>query len=66
MEIKVNSKAVEVTDGANLIEVLKVNNIEPKGIAVAVNGAVVPKTEYGNLVINPGDDIIIIKAFYGG
>lgn len=66
MEIKINSNPVEVAEGATLAEVLKANNIEPTGKAVAVNGAVVKKAGYDTHIINPGDDIIIIRAFYGG
>jgi sulfur carrier protein len=37
-----------------------------KGVAVAVNNSVVPKTEWTKHKINPNDAILIIKATQGG
>ena len=34
--------------------------------AVAVNGQMVPKTEYDATALHDGDTVLVIKAFYGG
>ena len=41
-------------------------NIPESGIAVAVNGDVVPKTDWESRIIADGDAIMVIRAFYGG
>lgn len=66
MEVKINSKTVEVASGITLAEALIANNIATKGIAVAVNETVIPKNCYDKHNLHQGDEIIIIKAFYGG
>ena len=41
-------------------------NISAVNIAVAVNGQMVPKTEYDATALHDGDTVLVIKAFYGG
>ena len=36
------------------------------GVAVAVNNAMVPRTEWATRTLAEGDDIVILKAFCGG
>lgn len=38
----------------------------PTGVAVAVNGAVVPRTQWPTTVLQPGDRIEIVGAVQGG
>lgn len=37
-----------------------------RGIAVALNGAVVPRAAWGNTALRPGDSIEIVRARQGG
>lgn len=37
-----------------------------KGIAVALNGAVVPRAEWSTTRLNPGDSVEIVRARQGG
>jgi sulfur carrier protein len=37
-----------------------------KGIAVAVNQTVVPKTEWDKRLLRQGDNVLVIKATQGG
>lgn len=69
MEIKVNDKSVVIDDNTTMSELIKTlytDNQTGAGIAVAVNGSLVPKKEWDNYVIIPSCDIVIIKAAYGG
>lgn len=66
MKIKLNDKEIEVVDGCSLTQALDQAGITPKGIATAVNNKVVPRTERDNYILHPGDDVVIINAFYGG
>jgi len=36
------------------------------GIAVAVNGAVIPRTAWAKHVLAPGDDVEVVGAVHGG
>ena len=67
MKIKINKTEQELNDGLNLKQVLEqMPNIPERGIAVAVNGDVVPKTDWESRIITDGDAIMVIRAFYGG
>jgi sulfur carrier protein len=37
-----------------------------KGIAVAINEAVIPKQQWGSYTIQPNDKVLVIKATQGG
>ena len=69
MEIKVNDKPIVITENitmTGLIQELYPENPVGAGIAVAVDGALVPKKEWSDYIINRSCDIVIIKAAYGG
>lgn len=66
MEIILNSKKITVDDGMTLSSVLEQQGIAPTGIATAVNGAVVGRDKRDGHTLKHGDNIVIIKAFYGG
>ena len=46
--------------------ILQAASIEPKGIAIAVDGTVVRKTDYNSFTLADGNEILVIQAFYGG
>jgi sulfur carrier protein len=63
----INNKSCLLEADSNLNVVLEQNGIlNQKGIAVAVNNVVVPKTEWQNKFLNENDKITIIKATQGG
>jgi sulfur carrier protein len=67
MKVFINNKDCVLQADANLISALEQNGIlTQKGIAVAVNNAVIPKTEWQTKVLNENDKITIIKATQGG
>lgn len=44
----------------------KAVDVEQRGIAVALNGSVVPRAEWPATQLNPGDTIEIVRARQGG
>lgn len=69
MEIKVNDKPVMITENITMSELIRElypENPVGAGIAVAVDGALVPKKEWSDYIINRPCDVVIIKAAYGG
>jgi sulfur carrier protein len=41
-------------------------DVGPRGIAVALNGSVVPRSAWSETALKPGDDIEIVRAMQGG
>ena len=66
MDIKVNDKSYTIEAGTTVAALLPVIGVEPKGIAVAVDGTVVPQPDWNTYVLTSGASVVIIKAFYGG
>ncbi len=66
MKITINEVSLELPTGATLQDALDAKGIAPAGIATAVNGAVVPAVRRASRALAEGDNIVIIKAFYGG
>jgi sulfur carrier protein len=65
--IRLNGEAQETTarDLAALLADLQVEK-GAKGVAVARNGEVVPKSEWGRVALAVGDEIEVVKLFAGG
>ncbi|HSZ24416.1 MAG TPA: sulfur carrier protein ThiS [Cytophagaceae bacterium] len=67
MIVLVNNKKLELNQADKIFEVFPLINIEAsKGIAVAVNNAVVPKSDWGNFTLKENDHVTIIRATQGG
>ncbi len=66
MEIKINDKPFQIEPGTTLEKALGDAGVNPRGVATAVNGDVVPASERSTKVLADGDTILVIKAFYGG
>lgn len=67
LDLRVNG-ATETLDVATVADLLDAKGVEParKGIAVALNGAVVPRARWGEQTLSSGDTIEIIQARQGG
>jgi len=68
MRVNVNGRSVELNAGARVgdaVTALRPGRNE-RGIAVAVNGEVVPRSEWLHVELAPGDDVEILTAVAGG
>ena len=68
MEITVNGKAYELSESLSLEALLRqlaLPNAEG-GIAVALNGELVRRAEWGDKRVAPGDALEIVQATQGG
>lgn len=65
--IRVNGET-EPLAAATLADLLaeKAVDTEQKGIAVALNGAVVPRAAWPQTPLTPGDNVEIVRARQGG
>jgi len=67
MEVTVNQQNFIVPDNCNVQALLAdVLQHPDRGLAIAINEVIVPKTQWENHKLNQGDKIIIIKATKGG
>jgi len=67
MEININGKSKNVEVNASLeLLVISENGENIKGIAVAINDTVIPKSNWSSTILNENDQITIIKATQGG
>ena len=63
----VNNVAQEAAENQLLNDLLAARGItEPRGLAVAVNDAVVPRAEWSHHTVQAHDRITIIRATQGG
>ena len=67
MTISLNNQTIEI-EAQQVLSILISKQVGEKqnGIAVAVNGRVVPKTSWTEVTVNENDEILIIKATQGG
>ena len=66
MKLKVNSKETEVKDGCTVAELASQLTLPEKGIAIAVNNKMTPRTEWNERILQPNDSLVVIKAACGG
>ena len=67
MEVILNHNKINLENASSLTALLQVQNLsDKKGIAVAVNNKVVPRSKWNEHVLNADDSITIIKATQGG
>lgn len=66
IRIVFNNKPTELESDTSLQEFIDKNGMIPTNIAIAVNNSVVPKEKWESTIINDGDTLLIIKAYYGG
>ena len=66
--LQVNGQGREVPEGTRVGELvaLVTGRAEPAGVAVAVNGRVVPRSSWGQAVLGDGDAVEIVQAVQGG
>ena len=64
--ITLNNEKKQLNDNLTIAQLLELEGVTAVNIAVAVNNAVVAKTDYGSSKLSDGVSVLIIKAFYGG
>ena len=67
LEIRLNGQDVPL-GAATIADLLAERAVEmnQRGIAVALNGSVVPRSAWGETALRPGDNIEIVRAKQGG
>ena len=65
-KIQLNGDRYEINDGTNLNELLNKLKIQKNKVATEVNGEIVEKSKYPNLILNKDDKVEIVKFIGGG
>lgn len=65
MKVNINNKQTEV-QAQTLAALATEMSLPDKGVAVAVNNRMKPRTEWEQTALGEGDNIVIIKAVCGG
>jgi thiamine biosynthesis protein ThiS len=66
MQITVNGKPREIDGETDLPSFLRTFDINPKLVAVAINGEVIPKHEYAAARVHEGDALEVVRMVGGG
>jgi sulfur carrier protein len=64
--VRVNGADREVLDGITVSGLLEVLGAPATGVAVAVDGVVVPRAEHGRTVVPEGASVEVLTAVQGG
>lgn len=66
MKVLVNNKETELSAQATIAGMRLALQLPDKGIAIAVNNKMIPRTEWDAFALKENDNIVIIKAACGG
>ncbi|EXG80115.1 sulfur carrier protein ThiS [Cryptosporangium arvum] len=64
--LRVNGREVEVSDPTTVAVLVRQLTPSPRGVAVAVNGAVVPRGGWAGAQLTDGDEVEVLMAVQGG
>ena len=66
MKLSVNNKETEIAPGTFIDKLADSLQLPDKGVAIAVNNKMIPRTEWNQYELRESDQVIIIKAACGG
>ena len=65
-KIQLNGDPYEINSGTNLSELLKKLRIQKNKVAIEVNGKIIEKNKYTNLILKKNDKVEIVHFIGGG
>ena len=65
-KIQLNGEPYEISNWTNLNELLNKLKIQKNKVAVEVNGVIIEKNKYPNLILNKDDKVEIVNFLGGG
>ncbi|HAT21353.1 MAG: sulfur carrier protein ThiS [Dehalococcoidia bacterium] len=67
MNINLNGKASEIKSGSSLMSLIdELGLTGRKAIAIALNGEVLTRERYKEIILNEGDSLEVVRAIGGG
>ena len=65
-KIQLNGNYYEINDGTNLNQLLNRLKIQKNKVAIEVNGEIIERNKYHNLILNKNDKVEIVHFIGGG
>ena len=65
-KIQLNGDPYEINHGTNLNELLNKLKLQKNKVAIEVNGEIVERNKYQNLILNKNDKVEIVHFIGGG
>tara|TARA_B100001996_G_scaffold276643_1_gene217270 strand:- start:368 stop:586 length:219 start_codon:yes stop_codon:yes gene_type:complete len=65
-KIQLNGNSYEINKGINLDQLLNKLKIKKNKVAIEVNGNIIEKNKYSNLILNKNDRVEIVHFIGGG
>ena len=66
MTVVINGEAQELSSGTTVAVLVDALGRSPKGMAVAINEEVVPRSTWRDVELRPGDRVEVLTAAQGG
>lgn len=66
LEISINGSARRLATAATVADLLELEGLAGKRVAVELNGAIVPKSQHAETLLAAGDRLEIVVAVGGG
>lgn len=66
MKIIVNNKEVDLIQGNTIADLARQLKLPLQGVAIALHNRMIPRAQWEEQVLQPGDSLVIIKAACGG
>ncbi|HWU36439.1 MAG TPA: sulfur carrier protein ThiS [Candidatus Acidoferrum sp.] len=66
MQIRLNGKTREVTDGISIRRLLDELKLDPRRVAVQRNEDIIKRDQYETVVLQPGDAVEVLTIMAGG
>ncbi|MCZ8371330.1 sulfur carrier protein ThiS [Phocaeicola acetigenes] len=66
MKIIVNNKEVDLIQGNTIADLARQLELPLQGVAIALHNRMIPRAQWEEQVLQPGDSLVIIKAACGG
>lgn len=66
MLITVNGKAIEISDGLSVPDLMKARKLQGNGFIIVLNGDVITPGKSENIRLSPSDNVDIIQIIEGG
>lgn len=64
--INVNNKEHLIPRETNVSQLIKTLEITIFGVAIAINGGVIPKNYWSSTILQPHDNVLLIRPAQGG
>ena len=66
IQVTLNGRELELNEAISLADYLEEKGLAGRRLAVAHNGDVIPRDDYGNVTIDDGDTLEIVRPVGGG